>query len=150
MNINIITDIKNVLSKEDFEEFDKTFWEHPEETIKSIKEQYKEILFIHENTPGTCNLYGEDYETPSGVVVVVSTDNILSTRRFKEGKTVFFPGKIEDISFDEHPSGFCELRFIVDNESNKGLELLVTEYDDGVPGEFHYREFPYDEIPGEF
>ena len=150
MNINAITDIKNVLTKEDFEQFDKTFWEHPEETIKNLEKTHPEILLVNENTPCTCNLYGEDYETPSGVVVVLSTGNILSTRRFKEGKTVFFPGTIEDISFDEHPSGFCELRFIVDKGSNKGLELLVTEYDDGVPSEFHYRESPYDEIPGEF
>lgn len=132
MNINIITDIKNVLSKEDFEEFDKTFWEHPEETIKSIKEQYKEILFIHENTPCTCNLYGEDYETPSGVVVVMSTDNILSTRRFKEGKTVFFPGTIEHIELINHPSGFCEIMMNV--KIGRKVNLYVTEYEDGIPG----------------
>ena len=136
MNINAITDIKNVLSKEDFEEFDKTFWEHPEETIKSIKEQYKEILFIHENTPCTCNLYGEDYETPSGVVVVMSTDNILSTRRFKEGKTVFFPGKILEVTHNEHPSGFCELHIKTFHEGPWGDSVMffITEYDDGIPG----------------
>lgn len=132
MNINAITDIKNVLSKEDFEQFDKTFWEHPEETIKSIKEQYKEILFIHENTPCTCNLYGEDYETPSGVVVVMSTDNILSTRRFKEGKTVFFPGTIERIELIDHPSGFCEIMMNV--KIGRKVNFYVTEYEDGIPG----------------
>lgn len=132
MNINAITDIKNVLSKEDFDQFDKTFWEHPEETIKSIKEQYKEILFIHENTPCTCNLYGEDYETPSGVVVVMSTDNILSTRRFKEGKTVFFPGEIEHIELIEHPSGFCEIMMNV--KIGKKVYFYATEYEDGIPG----------------
>jgi len=136
MNINAITDIKNVLSKEDFEEFDKTFWEHPEETIKSIKEQYKEILFIHENTPCTCNLFGEDYETPSGVVVVMSTDNILSTRRFKEGKTVFFPGKILEVTHNEHPSGFCELHIKTFHEGPWGDSVMffTTEYEDGIPG----------------
>lgn len=132
MNINAITDIKNVLTKEDFEEFDKTFWDFPEETINSIKEQYKEILFIHENTPCTCNLFGEDYETPSGVVAVMSTDNILSTRRFKEGKTVFFPGKIENIELINHPSGFCEIMMNV--KIGRKVYFYATEYDDGIPG----------------
>ena len=132
MNINTITDIKNVLSKEDFEQFDKTFWDFPEETIKSIKEQYKKILFIHENTPNVCNLDGEDYETPSGVVVVMSTDNILSTRRFKEGKTVLFPGKIEHIELINHPSGFCEIMMNV--KIGRKVYFYATEYDDGIPG----------------
>lgn len=132
MNINAITDIKNVLTKEDFEEFDKTFWEHPEETIESLKKTHPEILLVNENTPSVCNLDGEDYETPSGVVVVMSTDNILSTRRFKEGKTVFFPGTIEHIELINHPSGFCEIMMNVKND--RKVNLYVTEYEDGIPG----------------
>lgn len=132
MNINAITDIKNVLSKEDFEQFDKTFWEHPEETIESLKKTHPEILLVNENTPSVCNLDGEDYETPSGVVVVMSTDNILSTRRFKEGKTVFFPGTIENIELINHPSGFCEIMMNVKN--GRKVNFYVTEYEDGIPG----------------
>lgn len=134
MHLNAITDIRNVLSKEEFEAFDKTFWDFPEETIESLKKAHPEILLVNENTPSVCNLDGEDYETPSGVVAVVELKAVICAQKFHIGKTVLFPGKIEDISFDEHPSGFCELRIIVDKGLNKVLELLVTEYENGIPG----------------
>lgn len=132
MHINAITDIKNVLSKEDFEQFDKTFWEHPEETIKTLKKTHPEILLVNENTPSVCNLNGEDYETPSGVVAVVELKAVICAQKFHVGRTALFPGKIEDVLFDEHPSGFCELRILVDNGLNE--KWLITEYEDGIPG----------------
>ena len=132
MNINMITDIKNILTKREFEEFDKTFWEHPEETIKALSISHPEILFVHENIPSVCNLNGEDYETPSGVVAVVECDSVISTRCFKEGLTVLFPGKIEHIELINHPSGFCEIMLNV--KIGRKVYFYATEYENGIPG----------------
>lgn len=136
MNINAITDIKNVLTKEDFEEFDKTFWDFPEETIERLKKTHPEILLVNENTPSVCNLDGEDYETPSGVVAVVKLGLTISTQKFKAGKTVFFEGKILEVTHNEHPSGFCELHIKTFHEGPWGDSVMffTTEYEDGIPG----------------
>lgn len=135
MNINAITDIKNVLTKEEFEEFDKTFWEHPEETIEDLKKTHPEILLVNENTPNVCNLDGYDYETPSGVVAVVKLSSVISTQKFHVGKTALFEGKILEVTHNDWPSGFCELHIKASHEGPWGDSVMffISEYDDGIP-----------------
>lgn len=134
-HVNAVTDIKNVLSKEEFEEFDKTFWEYPEETIEDLKKTHPEILLVNENTPYVCNLNGEDYETPSGVVAVVELKAVICAQKFHVGRTALFAGKILNVTHNDWPSGFCELHIHVGPRDVFGDGgHLYSFFDNGIPG----------------
>ena len=121
----VITDIKNFLTPAEFESFDRTYWDNPEQTVELLKEDHPEILLIEENIPAMCSLEGADYRTPSGVVCVAELRDVVSTRFLRD--SVLFEGRVLDIKSDVHPSGFCEIVITLSDR------VLRTWYDDGIP-----------------
>lgn len=126
--MNVVTDIKNILTEEEFKKFDEEFWENPEETVENLKKEHEGLLLVEENIPCVCSLEGEDYETPTGVVCVMELHEVVDVDKFKS--SVFFFGDIVNVKSDVRPSGFCEITIQLADRTVK------TEYEDGIPEDY--------------
>ena len=126
--MNVVTDIKNILTEEEFKKFDEEYWENPEETVENLKKTHEGLLLVEENIPCVCSLEGEDYRTPNGVVCVMELNEVIDVDKFKD--SVFFFGDIVNVESDVRPSGFCEITIQLTDR------VIKTEYEDGIPEDY--------------